>query len=253
MHFHSQNLNERRGGGTPGSKFRHGRCWLHFGERSCLGMEWGFWRPRLSVGVGLATHEEALAWHFCIGLVNLYFHLDYWPLHRWLGEKTKRPDQKYGNGREIGFSIFDGAVMIDLWNDPMETRCKEDPKWWHTYIVVKDVFLGRADYSTRILKTSRVEVPMPEANYSATVKIEEATWKRPRWPWPLRHIRAEITPDVPIPSPGKGENSWDCGEDATHSMTCAATNEQEAVAALVKSVLDDRYRHGGKDWRPANA
>ena len=83
------------------------------------------------------------------------------------GRKTKRPDQKYGNGQEIGFSIFDGAVMIDLWNDPMETRCKEDPKWWHTYIVVKDVFLGRADYSTRILKTSRVKVPMPEANYSA--------------------------------------------------------------------------------------
>jgi len=33
-------------------------------------------------------------------------------------------------------------------------------------------------------------------------------------------------------------------------MTCGATNEQEAVAALVKSVLNDRYRHGGKMWRP---
>jgi hypothetical protein len=67
----------------------------------------------------------------------------------------------------------------------------------------------------------------------------------------LRRIRAKITPDTPIPFPGKGENSWDCGEDATHSMTCNATNEQEAVAKLVASVLNDRYRHGGKNWRPA--
>ena len=251
MHFHSQNLNERRGGGTPGSKFWNGRCWLHFGKdsRHSLGFEWGFLRRRLSIGLDLATHDHALAWNFCIGLVNLYFHLDYWPMHNWLSHKIKRRDQKYGNGREIGVSVFEGSVMIDLWNDPMEHRFK-DPKWWHIYLVPKDIILGHAKYSERILRTSRVEVPMPEAVYPATVEMQEATWKRPRWPWPLRVIRAEITPDKPIPLPGKGENSWDCGEDATHSMTCCATNEQEAVAALVKSVLNDRYRHGGKMWRP---
>lgn len=252
MHFHSQNLNEKPGGGTLGSKFWNGRCWLHFGKDSkySIGLEWSFLQPRLSIGLDLATHDHAVSWNFCVGLVNLYWHLDYWPLQRWLSNKIKRPDEKYGSGREIGFSIFDGAIAIDLWNDPMEHR-GADPKWWHIYIWPKDIILGPAKYSERILRTSRVEVPMPEATYPATVQIQEATWKRPRWPWPLRRIRAEITPDKPIPFPGKGENSWDCGEDATHSMTCGATNEQGAVSALVKSVLDDRYRHGGKMWRPS--
>jgi hypothetical protein len=249
MFFHSCNENEKPGG-IKGSKWRAGRCWLHWSDHHrnvCL--EWSFWKPRLSVGIGLADYDHVLAGHFCIGLVNLYWHLDHYPLYQWIRDRIKRPDEKYGNGRTIGFTVFDDAIMIDLWNDPMESRGK-DPKWWHIYILPKDVVLGRAKYSERVIRSTRVEVPMPEANYAATVEVQEATWKRPRWPWPHRMVRCEITPDVPIPFPGKGENSWDCGEDATHSMTCAATNEQEAVSALVASVLRDRYRHGGKHWRP---
>jgi hypothetical protein len=249
MRFHSQNLSENHDGSTPRSKFWNGRCWLHF-ETFTIGLEWSFLVSRLSIGIGLADYDHALSGHFCIGRVNLYWHLEYFPLYRWLEHKIKRPDQKYGNGRTIGFYWLDGSLSIDLWHDPMEHR-RADPKWWHFYITPRDILFGRPVYSERVLKTSRVEVPMPEAVYPAEVKIEEATWKRPRWPWPLRRIRAKITPDTPIPFPGKGENSWDCGEDATHSMTCNATNEQEAVAKLVASVLNDRYRHGGKNWRPA--
>lgn len=251
MHFHSQNLNDE--GGITKSKWRHGRCWLHFGQDSkyCLGFEWGFWRPRLSIGLDLATHEYALSWNFCIGLANLYFHLEHWPLQRWLSNKIKRPDEKYGNGREIGVSVFDGAVMIDLWNDPMEHR-RNDPRWWHIYLVPKDLLLGRAQYSEEgTPKIARVEVPMPERNYPATVKLYVAQWKRSRWPWPQRLMRADITPDTPIPFPGKGENSWDCGEDATYSLCCMAHNEHEAVSTLVASVLRSRYKYGGKNWRPA--
>lgn len=95
-----------------------------------MGLEWSFFHARLSIGFDLATHDHALAWNFCIGLINLYWHLDYWPLDRWLSNKIKRRGEKYGSGREIGVSVFDGAVMINLWNDPREHRSK-DPKWWH--------------------------------------------------------------------------------------------------------------------------
>jgi len=86
--------------------------------------------------------------------------------------------------------------------------------------------------------------------YPATVRFFESTWKRPRWPWSKKIVRADIYPDTPIPYPGKGENSWDCDEDATHSMMTAEETELGAVVAMVESVLRSRYRHGGLSWRP---
>jgi len=242
VRFHSQNLNEK-GAGTLGSMWRHGRCWI-----GNSGFEWVFgWRP-LGAELELATHGHALAGNISLFFFSLYWHWENHRVYWWLQNALKRPDQKYGNGRQIGFRFYEEYIWIDLWNDPMESR-HDDPWWWHISIVPKDLLLGRSKYSERSLRKSRVEIPMPEGVYPASVEIQEATWKRPRWPWPLRVIRAEIIPDKPVPFPGKGENSWDCGEDATHAMTCCAKNEQEAVAAFVKSILNDRYRHGGKHWR----
>jgi len=132
--------------------------------------------------------------------------------------------------------------------------CSVDPWWWHISIDWKRMLFGRMNYTRRELRTSRVEIPMPEANYLATVRFEEQIWKRSRLPWnSIRRVGCEIKPDVPVPFPGKGENSWDCGEDATHSMSCSATTEHEAVSHFVESILRSRYRHGGNMWRPEKA
>jgi hypothetical protein len=215
-----------------------------------MGFDWHFFNRRLSIGIGLADYDHALTAHFCIGLINLYWHLDHWPLYQRIRDRIKRKNETYGNGRTIGFSFGEGMLLVDIWNDPMEHR-HADPRWWHFAFIPRDFFFGHSVHSERTIRESRVDVPMPERNYPATVRVFESTWKRPRWPWPKRIVRCDITPDTPIPFPGKGENSWDCGEDATHSMTCMASTEYEAVAKLVESVLRDRHRHGGKQWRPA--
>lgn len=250
MRFHAQNLNEKPGG-IVGSMWREGRCWLHT-KRWTFGFSWHFWNKRLGLKVGLADYDHALCFSIQTGLVNLYLNIDNRRLYDIMASATKRSDQQYTNGRVIGFYVFEGAVHIQLWNDPMEHR-RSDPRWWSIYFSPKDILLGKTQYSEELTKTVRVEIPMPERNYPGTVKLFVSTWKRSRWPWPLQIARAEIVPDTPIPFPGKGENSWDCGEDATHALTCQASNEQQAVAALVKSVLDSRYRHGGREWRPARA
>jgi len=250
MRFHSQNLNEEKG--ITRSMWRHGRCWWHWKDHNrTIGLEWGFWRKNLSFGIGLADYDHAITANFCIGLVNLYFHYDNYDLYRRIRDAIRRKDQTYGSGRKIGFNWFDGMMMFYIWDDPMESR-HDDPWWWHFSFTPRDFFLGKPDYSTEIVRRSRIEISMPEGIYHATTTFEKATWKRPRWPWPVIVMRCEIVPDVPIPFPGKGENSWDCGEDAVHSMTTCASTDQEAASAIINSVLRDRYKYGGGSWRPEN-
>ena len=97
--------------------------------------------------------------------------------------------------------------------------------------------MGRSKYSERDIETVRVNVPMPEGDYPATVQLDQAVWKRPRWPFAQKIHRADIELDKPIPIPGKGENSWDLDEDAIFSLTTPAKTPQEAVDALVRSAM----------------
>jgi hypothetical protein len=62
--------------------------------------------------------------------------------------------------------------------------------------------------------------------------------------------RANLDIERGVPTPGKGENSWDCGQDATYGLTCPASTVEEALASLRASVMRDRERYGGKDWKP---
>jgi hypothetical protein len=54
----------------------------------------------------------------------------------------------------------------------------------------------------------------------------------------------------PVPFPGKGENSWDCGEDASYGFGCAAETLEEGIGKFVASKLRDRGRNGGRGWTP---
>ena len=58
----------------------------------------------------------------------------------------------------------------------------------------------------------------------------------------------------PIPVPGKGENSWDCDDDAIHSSHGPHSTVHQAVAALVASGYRERTRYGsGPEWLPVDA
>jgi hypothetical protein len=67
---------------------------------------------------------------------------------------------------------------------------------------------------------------------------------RKRW-FTQVNYSAEVEPRTPIPYQGKGENSWDCGEDGLHSMMGPAQNLEEAIAATVRSVLGSRRKYDG--------
>jgi hypothetical protein len=121
---------------------------------------------------------------------------------------------------------------------------------WHFYWCPVDTLLGSRRHSSVELEQGCGVVAMTEGNYPVTVKLTRDEWKRARWPWPLVVYRAHVESEQGIPFPGKGENSWDCGENASFGLTCQANTVDEAVEAMRESVLRDRERYGGKGWLP---
>ena len=243
VYWHAQNLNEDEEGNPKGSIFWHGRGWLHLlpsrsGMERTLGTSWQTPTRFCHVEAEISGDENEISVSLATGLFAL-----------WLHAEGFLPKRLWNVNRTTGIRFHDGTAWFNIWATPHEWS-STDPKWQQFNFCPADFFLGRQVYSCRVLRTERVGVPMPEGTYPATVNIEEATWKRPRWPFPLRRIGSEITPDKPIPHPGKGENSWDCDDDATYSMSCPAKTAIDAAAALAKSVLRDRERHGGREWLP---
>jgi hypothetical protein len=139
----------------------------------------------------------------------------------------------------------------NLWTDPncwVNTR----PRWRYGSFDLYDFLLGRAAYSSVEAEESRSTLYMPEGEYPVTVKFEDATWKRPRWPWSASMRRADVTPDFPVPIPAKGESSYDQDEDAIHDISVGGDcrTAEEAVEALRESVMRTRSKRESANWRP---
>ena len=153
--------------------------------------------------------------------------------------------------REIGVSFHNGTFWFSLWK-PDGHWSRSEPRWWSFNFNPADWFLGRRKHSLREIAEHDTEVPMPEASYPAKVTIQERTWKRPRW-FATRRLEASIEIPQGVPIPGKGENSWDCGEDSIFGSGSSEPTVAAAVAAVVKSALATRERHGGKNWKPQSS
>jgi len=83
-----------------------------------------------------------------------------------------------------------------------------------------------------------------------------STWKRPRWPFAARSesYNWDVVggPDdrKGLPIPGKGENSYDCDEDAVFGGGVRARNTDDACGRIVGMVMHDRARRAGPGWTP---
>lgn len=241
MRFHWQNLNEDRFG-RKGSGFKHGRCWWHIGEAGTrhpvFHTEWCFGKNHCHIGMNFGGEENDLSLSLAIPGIYLYFQLD--------GALPYKTKEKLFTmyGREIRVAIFDWGIWFDIWRKD-NGWYKGGFDWHHFNFNLRDFILGNTKYSKVILEQRDVEVPMPEGSYPAKVVLEECFWKRPRW-FAKKILRADIEMiDKPIPIPGKGENSWDCGDDAVYSMTMPAKSITEGIGKLVTSCLDTRLKRSG--------
>lgn len=286
VRWHAQNLTGDEHG-PSGPMWKAGRAWLSiwlgnaetgqgYRELFEINPEWHLgWRGTFGVGVvfGHGDDSREVMVHADIGVARGYLTLDglprswaesfvpgYWidpqNLHR--EERTIHHNKPVPGGfkviqeTEIDLRWHDGSLWWSLWHPTMEWSSRT-PKWRHGSFSPADWLLGKPVYTRRDLSTEAVEVPMPERLYGATVQLYEATWRRPRWPFAVRNRLATIEVPGGIPQPGKGENSWDCGEDATYSLSCEARTPAQAVGRMVATVLTSRRNYGGRNWRPEGA
>lgn len=229
IYMHWSNDGRDRKGKAKGFPW-HGRAWLHFWDH-CLRFEWVLWS--LSFAFGITFEENEIHLRFAFPPFSFFLSLEvrklFWFKHR----------------RVTDVRIFDWAIWWNFWNDDNEWHSKDRWKFWmHGNFHPIDFFLGQPKFHEEVLSEHEVVIPMPEGAYQANVTLLESSWKRPRWLFTKRLLRANIKPKKPIPFPGKGENSWDCGEDGMHALHTTAKTVEEAIAKTVESALGTRRRRG---------
>lgn len=156
-----------------------------------------------------------------------------------------------GDEREIGVYYFEGAIWWRVWVSGMGSWQRGAPwcRWYRQGSFHFASLLGRQTYTCVTLQENiPVSIPMPEGIYTGTAKIEERTWKRTLW---FAQRRTSTTINMPkgIPFSGKGENSWDCGDDGLFSAGCDGADVQKAITHFAQSVTESRRRYG----RPSDA
>lgn len=241
MHLWTQNLTEDEG------KLRHwiwhNRGELKFGQdwRRGISWEWLLFRIR-GLHFQIDWQEES-GYGFAITLpflFTLYLHFD-------LGLPRPRGAKSTWWWVIFEFQIAEEFIWLNIWKDALSTSRGD----WHFSFDWKKFLFGDLKYSAEKLEDVDSWLEMPEGRYRVIGEIERAKWERKRFVRPVTRIIADVKYEPPVPIPGKGENSWDCGDDAIMGggveikTTLAAGLEQKR-----QQFLATRERHGGRDWVP---
>ncbi len=222
------------------------RWWWHFGNRCVFRVEFYWWSRHCHAHVDV--DDDGWTWALALPPLAVYLSFDGFPAWK----PRRKCIATWDNNREFwltdqrtcGVTIHDWSVWIKPWSKTMEWA-NADP-WWVRGVTlnIPDLILGRSRCETEVLRDGiPVTIPMPEGIYSAFAKIERRTWKRPRW---FAHSRVSTWIDIPkgIPFQGKGENSWDCGDDGLFGTGADGDSIPVAVTKVRESVLRSRRRYG---------
>lgn len=226
-------------GKVIGSGFWSGRWWLHLGNKT-LNAEWSFLHRAnnslsLNVEWGYGDGDDGIMFHAAIPKLFSVF-ISFSGI---FGKLFRYPNEP----RETGFFFHDGTLFIHPFSKVNSWHSKD--KWWSKgfSFTLSEFLFGRWNYSEENDRGWQdIEITMPEGKYKGKLRLYTGKWKN-RF-WSKRIQRAEIEMEEGIPYPGKGENSWDCGEDASYGITCPAVDEADAIAEMIKHVLSCRRKYG---------
>jgi len=241
MYWHYHNDNE------GGRYWSNGRVWLHRsgGDRgqflSSLCVEWTFPMSHCGWSVTFGGGDSGRNFGFTVAipfLATFYVTFENVFPYGWFGWDFDR-----GHDRQIGCYFHDYAFWWQVWVGQMASyrRGASWCRWWRQGSVHFGRLLGRWVSEHYIERTEPVQIPMPEGVYHGTARIER--WSRGRRFW-FKKRTTEVWLEIPngIPHAGKGENSWDCGDDGLFGI--GGSSVEDAIGRAVADVLRARRRYG---------
>lgn len=186
----------------------------------------------------------------------------------WAWFKAKWPMLNETSGsKRWGFSIDRNYVSLD-WNSYEDSMCSSNKRtgfrwvaewvdlikgrctgvtWKEPHLVLDVCENVNVTYKTHTYEGLGEPCPDGSRDISTNFKVfaKEGTWHYPRW-WNMKLTRYEVTYDQTFLVPGKGENSWDCGDERVRSVwddeyksasySCAAKSPEEAVDMCIASI-----------------
>lgn len=219
------------------------RGWLHVGNY-VFGFEIALLKSHTGISLDFGDGDHDYTFFIGVPGVALWLHLEV-PWKSWLSSPV--------DDTEISLKIHNGAVWWSLWHSTMEWSNKT-PRWRNGNFNFVDWLLGEHKHEEKvIMESTPIKIPMPEGVYDGTLKMIHQTWKR-RWGW-FRQERTSVEIEIPmgVPFSGKGENSYDCGDDATYSLSFSIDTKQyinldsqirHSINYFVKSIAETRRRYG---------
>lgn len=202
--------------------------------------------------------------HDCEGTLGVHFAFP-WLFSLWINfdigytDWAKRICGEY-TSRRWGFDIYADAFVLNWWADSNAWGPDRKRYGFHFYFPW-DKFKGKVTYTKTDLETHVVtfEQPAyksrPATTHSVTVTRKHMTWKygnpfvktidRTFWNFDFKR---ELDQKPPAFS-GKGENSWDCGDDGIYGCSFdVSVSGQEtiegAINAYIAKVIENRKRYG---------
>lgn len=244
MYFHS--IYERKREKGPWGIDR--RFFLHFGNRARISLELKAPTYRAQFGISFEVNhgDSSNEWQFHLALPFLFSFYFSWPMWQLpIGHMSSHyPDLFIPEFRQFKFYSFGWAWWLQLWGG--DDYYRSDPWWKKTHALHwPDLLFGENTHILMQSESTNVLIPMPEGNYLARLTKERRTWKRPRWPFPTVHDYYNVEIPGGIPFAGKGENSYDCGDDGLWGMGGPDKGGiPETIGHVVASVLRSRARYG---------
>lgn len=229
------------------SREKHGvRWWWHLrSERrpACIHVEFYWWSRHC--GFTLGTDDEG--WNLSLRLLPFALYLSLEGLGLW--QPRKKHIFTWDNNREVWLpdrrefdvSVSDWTIRFALWGRWGEWNTR-DP-WWirGVSLDLQRLVLGKRVYVAQFVRQENVRIAMPEGAYRGVATVELVTRGFARW---FKRTAEEVSLEIPkgIPFAGKGENSWDCGDDGLHGI--GGSSVEDAIARAQAAVQESRRRHG---------
>ena len=263
MHCFLCNDAERRVGGISlgGSAWRAGRFFVHSSGRSRAMVWWHFF-SRLNwaeVSVKFDTEEGG---EIALGVIVPWlasFGISLPLPTRWLRPwmiQDRVFDLRLGYIGDIAWIEVAWAQwaqdcgMTDYYRRERPRKYTDLQLWpgWQLKLrwpPLLDWVFGKRKYRQETRRSMPIQILMDMHQHDGLWTLRETWSERQRWPWRY-HVRFYSDIDMPDPPQfaGKGENSWDCGNDGICGMSSRELTPLGAIGDYMAAVMKARAKYG---------